>query len=86
MEMSAAPHGPTTASSTEAIELSGRAASSSWVSTPKERADTLTSRASTERKPITVARPMSRRERDWREYTEAPSMPMNTHTVKSMVP
>ena len=34
IETSAPPHGPTTASSTAPIELSGSAANSSWLSTP----------------------------------------------------
>ena len=36
-------------------------------------------------KPITVARPTSSRRRARAEYTLAPSMPMKTHTVTSIV-
>ena len=63
MEIKAAPHGPTTASNTEAMELSGNAASSAWESTPNDKEETETKSASTEKKPITVARPTSLRER-----------------------
>ena len=85
-EISTPPHGPTTASSTAPIEFSGSAASSSWLSTPYDRVDTATNSASTDRKPMMVALPTSLRTRACLEYTDAPSMPMNTHTVYSMMP
>ena len=59
MEISAPPQGPTTSVSTEAMELSGSAASSSLVITPKLNVETETKSASTEKKPMTVARPTS---------------------------
>lgn len=61
------------------------AASSGWLITPSDSRLTSISSASTPRKPITVALPTSRRRSARDEYTLAPSMPMNTNTVTSIM-
>ena len=62
------------------------AASSGCAITPIDSRLTATSSASTNRKPASVARPTSTRRTAWAEYTLAPSTPMNTHTVTSIMP
>ncbi|MCY1432331.1 hypothetical protein D9M71_483240 [compost metagenome] len=52
---------------------------------PSDNTLTSTSSASTPRKPMTVALPTSDRRWARPEYTLAPSMPMNTNTVTSIM-
>ena len=52
---------------------------------PSDSTFTSTSKASTPRKPITVALPTSERFSARPEYTLAPSMPINTKTVTSIM-
>ncbi|MNJ40585.1 hypothetical protein D3C77_354830 [compost metagenome] len=85
MLISNAPHGPTMCSSTDASDGFCNAASSGWVMTPSDRTLTITSKASTPMKPITVALPTSERFCARPEYTLAPSIPMNTNTVTSII-
>ena len=80
-----APHSPTTCLSTPAIDGFCKLASSGWVMIPSESTFTSTSNASTPRKPITVALPTSERFSALPEYTLAPSIPMNTNTVTSIM-
>ncbi|MNH33867.1 hypothetical protein D3C79_944220 [compost metagenome] len=61
MLISKAPQGPTICSSTEASDGFCSAASSGWVITPNDSTLTITSKASTPMKPITVALPTSER-------------------------
>ena len=68
------------------MEGLGSAASSGWLRMPVESTLTATSSASTSTKPISVARPTSARRSARAEYTLAPSMPTNTHTVTSIAP
>src|SRR6185312_11321022 len=80
-----APQCPTTASSTPAIEGWRISAICARDSTAYGNNVTRTSRQVTPRKPSNVAVPTSARVRAYREYTLAPSMPINTNTVINIV-
>ena len=83
--ISAAPVGPMTCASTWAMDGFLSTASSGCVITPSENRLTLTINASVNRKPSKVARPTSTRRSARAEHTLAPSTPMNTHTVTSIM-
>lgn len=72
-------------SSTPASDGFCNCANSGWLMTPRDNTFTSTSNARTPRKPITVARPTSARFCARAEYTLAPSIPMNTNTVTSIM-
>ena len=80
-----APHSPTTCLSTPAIDGFCSLASSGWVMIPSDSTLTITNSASTPIKPMTVALPTSERFSARPEYTLAPSMPINTNTVTSIM-
>ncbi len=72
-------------SSTPAIDGFFSPASSAWAMMPCDRMLTRTSSRSTPTKPITVALPTSLRFSARAEKMLAPSMPMNTQTVTSIM-
>ncbi|MDT4871486.1 hypothetical protein FQZ97_1066170 [compost metagenome] len=83
--ISTAPQWPTTCSSTAAMDGFCSLASSGWVMMPSDSTFTSTSNSSTMTKPRTVALPTSLRFSARAEKMLAPSMPMNTHTVTSII-
>lgn len=85
MEISWAPQGPTTCSSTPAMDGFFSPDSSAWARMPWLSTLTSTSSRSTPTKPITVALPTSLRFSARAEKMLAPSMPMNTQTVTSIM-
>ena len=85
IETKAAPHLPTTCSRTYAIDGFFRAASSGCFITPSDSTFTNTNSANTPKKLSTVALPTSLRFSARAEYTLAPSIPINTHTVTNIM-
>ncbi|MCY1535903.1 hypothetical protein D9M68_713290 [compost metagenome] len=83
--MSTAPQWPTTLSSTPAIDGFFRPDSWAWARMPWDSTLTSTSSRSTPMKPTTVALPTSLRFSARAEKMLAPSMPMNTQTVTSIM-
>ena len=85
MLISMAPQGPTTCSSTAAIEGFFRPASWAWARMPWDSRLTSTNSSNTPIKPTTVALPTSERFAARAEKMLAPSMPINTQTVTSIM-
>ena len=83
--ISTAPQWPTTCSSTAAIDGFCSLANSGWVMIPRDSTFTSIRNSSTVIKPITVALPTSLRFSARDEKMLAPSMPINTQTVTSIM-
>ena len=83
--ISHAPHGPTTFSSTPAVDGFATDAISCWLITPNGRTESIMKTISPPRNPMMVALPTSPCDFARPERTTAPSMPINAQSVTSIV-